>query len=79
MQMTAVHARIAEREAILSREDFDRLMELARASDEVELRAETDDVPVLGIMNLAEEGGAFDFLSQDEDVYTVDDLKVRYR
>ncbi len=38
-----------------------------------------DDLLILGLLWLAENGGAFDWLADDEDLYTVEDLKVRYR
>lgn len=39
-----------------------------------------DDVPAAEIAKLAEVGGAFDYLTDpDEDIYSDDDLKVRYR
>ncbi|GEM_PF-286136 len=39
-----------------------------------------DDVPAAAIAKLAETGGAFDFLADpDEDIYSDEDLKVRYR
>jgi len=47
--------------------------------EETEPQAEPDEAPPIGIMKLAEEGGAFDFLKDEEDLYSVEDLKVRYR
>jgi len=42
--------------------------------------AADDDLPANEIAKLAEQGGAFDFLADpDEDIYSDDDLKVRYR
>ena len=39
-----------------------------------------DDVPAAEIAKLAEAGGAFDFLADpEEDIYSDEDLKVRYR
>ncbi|MCG3155000.1 MAG: hypothetical protein DKINENOH_01598 [bacterium] len=39
-----------------------------------------NDVPLAEIAKLAEKGGAFDFLADpDEDIYSDEDLKVRYR
>jgi hypothetical protein len=32
----------------------------------------------MGIMRLAEDGKAFDWLAEKEDLYRVEDLKVRY-
>jgi len=77
--MTMVYAQLVGDKAVLPRAEFERLVELARRSEEVELQMHEDDVPALGIMRLAEQGGAFDWLADEEDLYTVDDLKVRYR
>ena len=77
--MTRLHAQFVGDKAVLPRAEFERLVELARRSDEVELLMHEDDVPTLGIMRLAEHGGAFDWLKDDADLYTVNDLKVRYR
>ncbi|MCG3155003.1 MAG: hypothetical protein DKINENOH_01601 [bacterium] len=42
--------------------------------------ASYDDVPAAEIARLAEAGGAFDFLADpEEDIYSDEDLKVRYR
>lgn len=39
-----------------------------------------DDLPAAKIAKLAKSGGAFDFLAEpEEDIYSDDDLKVRYR
>ena len=77
--MTTVHAQLVGDKAVLPRAEFERLVELARQSEEIELQMHEDDVLTLGIMRLAEQGGAFDWLADEEDLYTVDDLKVRYR
>lgn len=77
--MTTVHAQLIGDKAILPREEFDRLIELARRSEEIKLHMESDEVPIVGLMRLAEQGGAFDWLGAEPDIYTVDDLKVRYR
>jgi hypothetical protein len=77
--MTILHAQLIGDKAVLPRAEFERLVELARRSEEVELQADEEDVPTVGIMRLAEQGGAFDWLAEEEDLYTVSDLKVRYR
>ena len=77
--MTTLHAQLIGDKAILPRDEFERLVDLARRSDEITLQMETDDAPAMGIMRLAEQGGAFDWLAAEEDLYTVNDLKVRYR
>jgi len=49
-------------------------------SDDSAKDAAYDDLPVAEIIKLAETGGAFDFLADpEEDIYTDDDLKVRYK
>jgi hypothetical protein len=48
-------------------------------SEEITVQVEEDDVPALSVMQLAEQDGAFVWLADEEDLYTVDDLKVRYR
>jgi hypothetical protein len=77
--MTIVHAQLVGDKAVLAREEFDQLMELARRSEEIELRLDEASIPTLGIMQLAEQSGAFDWLANEDDIYTTDDLKVRYR
>jgi len=75
--MTTVHAQILGDQAIVPRHELDALIDLARRSAEVEL--ETDDLPNAGLLWLAEHGGAFNWLADEEDLYSVQDLKVRYR
>ena len=75
--MTTVHAKFIGDDAVVPRSEFERLVEIARRIEEIDLRA--DDTPALGIGLLAEQGGAFAWLAEDEDLYSVDDLKVRYR
>ena len=67
MHMTTLHAQLIGDKAVLPRDEFERLVELARRSDEITLQMETDEAPTVGIMRL------------EEDLYTVNDLKVRYR
>jgi hypothetical protein len=77
--MTTLHAHIVGDKAVLPRAEFERLVELAKRSEEITLQIEEDDLPTAGIMQLAEHGGAFAWLADEEDLYTVADLKVRYR
>jgi len=74
--MTTVHAELIGNKALLSRNDLERLMELARRTEAVTLETTEEDVPTFGIMRLAEQGGAFDWLADEEDLYTVLDLKI---
>ena len=53
---------------------------MAKKVDEIEIDEIINDLPIEGLMRLAETSGAFDFLEDEkEDIYTVDDLKVRYQ
>jgi hypothetical protein len=72
--MITVHAQLVGNKAVLPRVEFERLMELARRSEEIELQMHEDDVLTLGIMRLAEQGGAFDFWHEEgEDIYSAED------
>jgi hypothetical protein len=72
--MTTVHAQLIGDKAVLSRDEFECLVELARRSERIELQVEEDDVPTVAIMRLAETGGAFDFWKEEgEDLYSEED------
>jgi hypothetical protein len=72
--MTTVHAQLIGDKAVLSRDEFECLVELARRSERIELQVEEDDVPTAAIMRLAETGGAFDFWKEEgEDLYSEED------
>jgi hypothetical protein len=72
--MTTVHAQLIGDKAVLSRDEFECLGELARRSERIELQVEEDDVPTAAIMRLAETGGAFDFWKEEgEDLYSEED------
>lgn len=77
--MTTLHAQVVGDKAVLPRAEFERLVELAQQSEEITVHLEEEDILTLGIMRLAEQGGAFEGLAEEEDLYTLDDLKVRYR
>ena len=72
--MTTIQAQIIGDSALLPRNDLERLLELARRIENVELQLQEDDVPTLGMMRLAEQGGAFDFWREaGEDIYSAQD------
>lgn len=79
--MVRVHAEpVGPDKALVSREELGKLIEAARKVEEVELIESADDLPAAGLMRIAAEGGSFQFLEDPrEDLYTVNDLKVRYR
>ena len=80
--MTTIHAQLIGNQALLPHHELERLLELARRSEEIDLQIqvenlaiiEDDDVPTLSIMRLAERGGAFDFWHEEgEDIYSAED------
>jgi len=79
--MVKVHAQQAgPGKALVDRGELQRLIEVARQVEEVELIEVQDDLPTEGLMRLVQEGGSFSYLADPrEDVYTLNDLKVRYR
>ena len=79
--MVRVHAEsVGPGKVLVSREELEKLIEVARKVEEVELIESADDLSAAGLMRIATEGGSFQFLDDPrEDLYTVNDLKVRYR
>jgi hypothetical protein len=74
MAMTTIHAQLIGDKALLSRSELERLIELARQSGEIDVHLQEDDVPTIGIMRLAEQGGAFDFWHEEgEEIYSAED------
>ena len=72
--MKTIHAQIIGDNALLPRDELERLVELAQKCEKVELQMHEDDTPTLAVMRLAEQGGAFDFWNQEgEDIYSADD------
>ena len=80
LNMVRVHAQpVGAEKVLVDRGELERLVEVARRVEDVELIEVRDDVPVEGLMQLVRESRSFDFLADPrEDIYTVDDLKVRY-
>ena len=77
--MTILHAHLVGDTAIMPRAEFEQLVELARRSAEVAVHLEEDDTPAAGIRQVAEQGGASSWLAEEPNIYSVDDLRVRYR
>jgi len=72
--MTTIHGQLLGSQVLLSRDELERLLELARRSAAVELQLVEDDVPMVAWMHFAEQGGAFDFWNEaGEDIYTAQD------
>jgi hypothetical protein len=77
VEMTTVHAQLVGDGALLPRTQLDRLVELARQAEEVvvcvsEGAAATPDAHT-------EQVAALDWVAGGPDLYTAEDLKVRYR
>ena len=71
-----------EKHVVIANEDLRALIEAASKIVDVEVESSSGDAPfsVDDLMALSERGGSLDFLLDErEDIYTVDDLKVRYR
>ncbi len=66
-----------ENQVIISAEDLQRLIKIAQKVEPIEVKE--NDFDEADLMRLAETGGAFDFLHDEEDIYSLEDLKVRYR
>lgn len=67
-----------ENQVVISAEDLKRLVAIAEKFEPVEIEETNFDAQDL--MRLAESGGALNFLHDErEDIYTVDDLKVKYK
>ncbi len=79
--MVRIHAEpFGPDKALVNREELGKLIEVARRVEEVELLEAGDDLPTAGLERIAAEGGSFRFLEDArEDIYTVNDMKVRYR
>jgi len=61
-------------------DEWNHLPNLVFKAEHADKNAAYDDLPAGEIAKLAEHGGAFDFLADpDEDIYSDEDLKVRYR
>ncbi len=72
--MKTVHAHLVGDKAVVPRDEFERLVELARRTEEIELQMQEDDLPTLGLTYLAEQGGAFAFWAEKgEKIYSLDD------
>jgi len=72
--MTTIHAQLIGDQALLARADLERLLDMARRAEAIDLQWQDDDWPTAGLLRLAEQGGAFDFWREEgEDIYTPQD------
>jgi len=82
-EVLMLHIRIEEiapQQVLIDRSLLQILVEKVRERETVQVVEVINDLPIEGLMKSAEQGGALDFLNDKrEEVYTVEDLKVRYR
>jgi len=72
--MAIIHAQWIGEQAVVPKQDFERLLELARRSEPVGVQTTDDDLSTQAMMRLAATGGAFDFWNEPgEDVYSAKD------
>lgn len=76
-----IHAQpVGPDKVLVNREELAKLIKVAGKVEEVELLEAADDLPTAGLERIVTEGGSFRFLEDArEDIYSVNDLKVRYR
>jgi hypothetical protein len=67
-----------EHHVVISNSELNKLIEAVGKTSQIEVEL-IDDVNGESLMKLCEEGGSFDFLLDErEDIYTLEDLKIRY-
>ena len=72
--------KVSPTKVLVERKSLLKLIRNARQVEAVDVSETELDLPLEGIMRLAEEGRSLDFLyDKREDIYTISDLKVRYR
>lgn len=77
MSITVHAQRLDAQHLIITESDLQSLITVARQVASVQFEERKDNLPIEGLMELAETSGAFDFLLDErEDIYTIDDLKV---
>jgi hypothetical protein len=72
--MTTIHVQHLGDKAVLSQDELNQLLSLARQHEDVKVQLDEDDLPTIALMRFAEQGKAFDFwFDEAEDAYTLDD------
>jgi hypothetical protein len=72
--------RVEGDKVVLDNKVFEALVQCAQTVEDVIIQETAEDLPAEGLMKLVEQDDAFAFLHDPaEDVYTVEDLKERYR
>ena len=72
--------RISPQKVLLDSNEFEELIKRVIIFEPVVIKEIQDDISIKGIMKLIETDNAFEFLNNpQENIYTVNDLKERYR
>jgi hypothetical protein len=72
--MTIVHAEMVGDKMLVSREELEHLVDLAKRSEPVDLQIVSGEISTPDLMRLAEKGGSFDFWADPaEDIYSATD------
>ena len=72
--------RVEGDKVILDSKVFEALVQRAQTVEDVVIHETAEDLPTAGLMKLVEQDDAFAFLHDPaEDIYTIEDLKERYR
>ena len=72
--MMIIHAQWFGEQAVVPKHDFERLLELARKSESIDVQAADEELTTQAMMRLAEAGGAFEFWNEaGEDIYSPQD------
>jgi hypothetical protein len=72
--MTTIRVQRLGDKALLSQDELNQLLSLARQYEDIKVQVDEDDLPTAAFMRFAEQGGAFDFwLEEAETIYTLED------
>ncbi len=72
--MTTIHAQMIGNQALIPRDEFERLIEIVRQTDALDLQTTEDDPPTSALFRLAEQSGEFDFWKEEgENIYSSED------
>lgn len=72
--MTVINAQVIGDRVLLPLPEWERIIELARKSEEIAIQPQEDDLSSSSWMRFIEMGGAFDFWKEEgEDVYSAND------
>lgn len=72
--MTTINAQLIGDQALLPRHQLEKLIEMARRSEELDVKLLEDDAPTWAWMRFIDQNGAFDFWKEPEEgIYSLQD------